>query len=597
MDMIQHGSSKRQKSTPKRGKQRVASSEKKRQGLECRDILSPNTQHLLSTTSTTTNKIFSDSIYAHITLEPVCFKIVDTPQFQRLHGLKQLGTCDFVFRAATHTRFEHSIGVSHLSARMVNTIKTNQPELGISENDVMCVKIAGLCHDLGHGPFSHVFDGVFIKSMYPNGLDGNGKSWRHEDGSVEMFRYLLSDNSIDLVGDYGFDPIDVTFIEEIIRGTDESDRKGREESKFFLYDVVNNARSGLDMDKLDYFQRDLSRTHISTGTSSREFDRFIDLAYVMRAEPINGNSKENLPLMICYPEKMVREAVSLFATRFNMHQQVYTHKSVKQVEFMITDALKLADPYIRIHGNVTKKFPKGEYKMSETIFDMKAFMSMKDSILDIICHSAASIPELKPAEQLISRLFKRKLYRYIGTTSSLSNGGESVVNKTENEILDEILAINARSSEEDASFSLDGDDSTNCGIFGNHSDSLLSRNGYVHLTRNDLIVEKMHIHYGMKSKNPVDRLRFFPKHANLPGQSNVFAKRVDECVYETVLPRVFEDRAIRLFCRDPEKAEAARLIFERWCEEANAQMPFPSLSQAENSQPSLLEEISHSANF
>jgi hypothetical protein len=170
-------------------------------------------------------------------------------------------------------------------------------------------------------------------------------------------------------------------------------------------DVVNNSRSGLDVDKLDYFQRDMSRSGISTGTTSRDFDRFIELAYVMRAEPLDpwrsagarggkssnltrngsfrstsshsqgfghghGQSRmisagesedkedkdeeeeedEEFPLMICYPEKMVRETVSLFATRFNMHQQVYTHKSVKQVEFMITDALQLADPYIRIQG-------------------------------------------------------------------------------------------------------------------------------------------------------------------------------------------------------------------------------------------------------
>lgn len=143
------------------------------------------------------------------------------------------------------------------------------------------------------------------------------------------------------------------------------------------------------MDKLDYFQRDMSRCGVSTGSSSRDFDRFVVNAVVMNAEPIEqghsrgrGKSKtssssssfpsssftssqsqgtdgeivdeeqeeEEFPLMICYPEKMVRETVSLFATRFNMHQLVYTHKSVKQVEFMVTDALELADPHIRIQG-------------------------------------------------------------------------------------------------------------------------------------------------------------------------------------------------------------------------------------------------------
>lgn len=73
------------------------------------------------------------------------------------------------------------------------------------------------------------------------GIDGKGKKWRHEDGSVEMFRYLRADNDIDLSGDYGLDDVDVTFIEEIIAGTGESQRKGRQKSKFFLYGVLRSC--------------------------------------------------------------------------------------------------------------------------------------------------------------------------------------------------------------------------------------------------------------------------------------------------------------------------------------------------------------------
>ena len=252
---------------------------------------------------------------------------------------------------------------------------------------------------------------------------------------------------------------------------------------------MNNSRSGLDVDKLDYFQRDMSRTGVSTGTTSNDFERFIELARVMPAEPIeqsglkhqNGstgtNSEGEYPLMICYPEKMVRETVSLFATRFNMHQQVYTHKSVKEVEFMITDALKLADPYIRIQGlyiyvnaftdnnhnnylykgNKSEQFPNGEYKMSETIHDMKAFMQMKDSILDIICHAAMSNPLLRPAQELIGRIQRRQLYRYVGMTSSLHDVG-GLSNKSEKDILEELLIISMRNKEaEEVSFNLGKD--------------------------------------------------------------------------------------------------------------------------------------------
>lgn len=320
-------------------------------------------------------KVFNDVIHSNIKLGGICLKIVDTPEFQRMHYLKQLGTADFVFRCATHTRFEHSLGVSYLAEKMCNVLKSNQSILGITDNDVLCVKVAALCHDLGHGPFSHVFDGVFIKNMYPNGIDQKGKKWRHEDGSVMMFHHLLKTNNI-TVTDYGLSDIDLVFICEIIGGVPEPARRGRPPSKFFLYDIVNNMRSGLDVDKLDYFQRDMKAANVFTMAGTVAIQRFIELGKVLPAEPIrlttgarpaltpphspaasagaggtggSGSDTEvdeedeetledaQLPLMICYPEKMIAESLDLFATRYHMHQEVYTHKAGKQVEYMVSD--------------------------------------------------------------------------------------------------------------------------------------------------------------------------------------------------------------------------------------------------------------------
>lgn len=128
-------------------------------------------------------QVLNDPIHGHIEIHPLCVKIMDTPQFQRLRYLKQLGGAYFVYPGASHNRFEHSLGcvswhwntdntinldnyceiliclinnilhlffrVCHLAWQLVTSLKDRQPELEISEPDILCVKIAGLCHDLG----------------------------------------------------------------------------------------------------------------------------------------------------------------------------------------------------------------------------------------------------------------------------------------------------------------------------------------------------------------------------------------------------------------------------------------------------------------
>lgn len=184
-------------------------------------------------------KIFNDPVHGHIALDPLCVRIIDTAQFQRLRNIRQLAGAYWVFPGASHNRcapaaptapaphrrhasanrrprrFEHSIGVSHLAGLLCEALRARQPELGISDRDVLCVRIAGLCHDLGHGPFSHTFDGSFIPCARP---DLRGK-WHHEEASIAMLDHLIAENGLlEQLRANGIEANDLVFIKELIAG-------------------------------------------------------------------------------------------------------------------------------------------------------------------------------------------------------------------------------------------------------------------------------------------------------------------------------------------------------------------------------------------
>ena len=150
----------------------------------------------------------NDDVHGSISLCPLTIAIIDTPHMQRLRGLKQLGASDLTYTCTTHSRFEHSLGVAALAEQLLQGIQSKQPKLGITDKDVACVKIAGLLHDIGHGPYSHVYDGMFQKQLkkaktagmwlgqkidasqyegLPEVMDG----WAHEDASLIMVDGLL----------------------------------------------------------------------------------------------------------------------------------------------------------------------------------------------------------------------------------------------------------------------------------------------------------------------------------------------------------------------------------------------------------------------
>uniref|UniRef100_G3SPI6 Deoxynucleoside triphosphate triphosphohydrolase SAMHD1 n=2 Tax=Loxodonta africana TaxID=9785 RepID=G3SPI6_LOXAF len=468
----------------------------------------------LSQTQVDTVKVINDPIHGHIELHPLLIRIIDTPQFQRLRYIKQLGGSYYVFPGASHNRFEHSVGVGYLAGCLVRALRDKQPELQISDRDVLCVEIAGLCHDLGHGPFSHMFDGRFIPLARPE------IKWKHEQGSVKMFEHLVDSNGLrEVMKQYNLIPEeDICFIKEQITGPLESPTKslwtykGRPKEKSFLYEIVANKRNGIDVDKWDYFARDCHHLGIQNNFDYRRFIKFARVCEV-------DNKKH-----ICTRDKEVGNLYDMFHTRNSLHRRAYQHKVGNIIETMITDAFLEADPYIEITGAQGRK-----YRLSTAIDDVEAFTKLTDNIFLEILYSTD--PRLDVAREILKKIECRKLYKYVGQTQPK---GQVKIKKEHYESLPQDVA-NAKPD----------------------PDIVLQ----AELKAEDFIVDVINMDYGMEDKNPIDHVFFYCK--NDPNK----AIRITKDQVSQLLPERFAEQLIRVYCKktDNRSLYAAQQHFVQWC--------------------------------
>jgi HD superfamily phosphohydrolase len=449
-------------------------------------------------------KIFNDPIHGPMEFNPLLMKIIDTPQFQRLRDIKQLGGNYYVYPAACHNRFEHSLGVCHLAGEFVKSLQSNQPELGINSRDVLCVQIAGLCHDLGHGPLSHFFDQVFIPRY--------NSEWKHEDASIKMFEHLIDDNKLKpLFLEYGLDDNDVTFIKELIKG---KKKTCRPQDKHFLYEIVANSVNGIDVDKWDYFARDC---HSLGLTSNFDHHRFMKLARVIKDK--HGCTH------ICSRDKEVLNIYEMFQTRTTLHKKAYQHKTKLAIESMINEALVLANEHILLKGTNDRSV-----KMSEAINDMVAYTNLTDSIISMIMISTDE--NLKEAQDLLKRVKKRDIYKHVGiiplpvTAMGVKQASEEEKKQFKQEIVKQKIKL---------------------------SDTTQSP-----LDEQDLIFTTTSFSYGKGNKNPIEMVYFYAK--DKPDEAFHFSKSA----MKSLCPPVIEEKFLYLYCKSADRQEIAKRCFEEW---------------------------------
>lgn len=318
--------------------------------------------------NTRLSKHVHDNVHGNIYLDPLSLKFIDTEQFQRLRDLKQLGAAHMVYPGAVHTRFEHSLGVYWLAGEAVQMLKKYQGlELGIDNFDIQTVKLAGLLHDVGHGPFSHLFQSEFLPLVM------NGTEWSHEQMSTKMVDHIVDKHHLDVDSEM------MRKVKEMILASSGSAPKNDAGEKCFLYDIVANGRNGVDVDKFDYIVRDSRACGLGC---SFEFQRLMQTMRVMGDE-------------ICYRAKEYLTVHKLFATRADLYRTVYVHPKVKAIELMIVDALVEANDYLQI---------------SSFIEDPSEYWKLDDSIIKTI--ETAPNQELRESRNLIRRIRTRNLYQF-----------------------------------------------------------------------------------------------------------------------------------------------------------------------------------------
>mgnify|MGYP000008282095 FL=1 len=292
----------------------------------------------------------TDPIHDFIRLNSTEQKIIDTPVFQRLRRIKQLSGAHLTYPGAQHTRFEHSLGVMHIAGMASNSLASKKQ---MSTSDIHDVRLAALLHDIGHGPFSHLFEEVLQKK----------KSITHEEIGKQII--LKSE-----IGDIISKTTDKKKINRLAVG---------EGAKQFENEIISGA---LSADMMDYLLRD----GYFTGAEHAKIDH----------NRIT-NSFEVYKNKLALQSSALVNFETMMISRFQMFKAVYFHKTVRAGEVMLLEAMSLADDHLGL-----------------STMDVNQYVTQTD---DSILQQLTSLPEdnsdLKAAKKIANDYQDRKLFKCV----------------------------------------------------------------------------------------------------------------------------------------------------------------------------------------
>lgn len=308
-------------------------------------------------------RVIRDAIHDYIHVDHlIIWRLINSKEMQRLRRIKQLGGTYQVFQSAEHSRFVHSLGVYQVVRRMLETeCLTN----ALSDYDKLCVMCAGLLHDIGHGPFSHSFEGVFEEN--------------HEDMTVRM---ILEESEVHdiLVSLYKQLPQDVA---SIIQHT---------HPNRILIQMVS---SQLDADRMDYLLRD----SYMSGTTYGHFD----MSRILRTMRIRDGK-------IVYKESGVQAIENYILARYHMYWQVYYHPTARSYEHLLQSIFqRVKDLYY--DGYVFQTHLHYLIPMLEHRFQVSDFVDLDEAVILYYFKEFTREKDFILSD-LSSRFLNRHLFKY-----------------------------------------------------------------------------------------------------------------------------------------------------------------------------------------
>lgn len=239
-------------------------------------------------------EIIRDPLWNNVRVDAPALRLVDTPVFQRLRYVRQLGLAYLVYPGATHTRFEHALGTYHLARTTLAMLGEQGGLAGVPADEGAVVRAAALLHDVGHYPFSHALEEIGVP--------------HHE----QVARPLLTDGPVAEVLRRHVAPDAPERVYALVRGTGDSPLRG----------LISGS---LDLDKIEYLKRDALMCGVPYGEI--DVDRLLN-ALVVVTDPATGRPAVGLR------EKGLSALESLLFAKYQMYRNVYWHHAVRSATAM-----------------------------------------------------------------------------------------------------------------------------------------------------------------------------------------------------------------------------------------------------------------------